>query len=62
MDDTETRCGGVASAHGNKGCIGLDGGASEDGDGGGGNVNSGADRTRSEKKLNISAVDTCRRL
>jgi hypothetical protein len=59
IDDAEKRRDGAASAPGDKVCIDREGWASG---GSGGNVNSGAERTRSEKKLNISGVDVCRRL
>lgn len=58
-DDTEKRCENVANTPGDAFCVTREGGTSG---AGAGNVYSGADRTRSEKKLNISGVDACRRL
>ena len=59
IDDAEKRRDDAANTPGDKVCIAREGWASGDS---GGNVNSGAERTRSEKKLNISGVDACRRL
>ena len=58
-DDTEKRCENVANTPGDEFCVAREGGVSGVS---GGNVNSGAERTRSEKKLNISDVVACRRL
>ena len=59
IDDAEKRRDGTANTPGDKVCVAREGRASG---GNGGNVNSGAERTRSEKKLNISGVAACRRL